>query len=614
CDADIVIGRDEACAFRYAQSLVSANHARLSLVGEAFSLEDLGSSNGTILNGEVLAPARRVALVPGDVVQILDLVFMVGQRFIVMNLPDGLDVRLVTGAAYLDHEAFAAACPPATEDTGELPLFYPAPRLSRSIHAPAIQIDEPPAPKKKDKKPAIIQLGPSFLMGITSLFMVISAVSRLMNGADVLTTVPMIAMSISMVAGMVIWPVISKRYEKRNDAAEESTRQSRYTDYLNSIESRFSQECGEQEAIYRENRVTVESLEAAASELLPSLMNRSAIHEDFLELRVGVGDAELEADVRWPTHGFKLDSDPLLGKVDALAANPPRLHDVPLAVDIADNYNAGIIGDWSEVWAFTRGLVVQLCALYSYQDLKVILIADEADQTEWDFIQPLAHVMDATGKTRYIATSREAATEVSLMIMRELDARTEQRVDVLSDYGCYYVVVCASNALAESCEAVGALAKLRANCGFSLLYLGRQVSDLPRECGYVMDLDNAVVSDEALRHDDEDGADETPRRSRMFAQNDISGTRMSFDPDIFVSVEQARRFAAHIARVHLDSPEERTALPGSVGFMEMFQVGTTAQLDIPHRWAEADASRTLAAPLGIDPQGEYALLNLHEKV
>ena len=67
-------------------------------------------------------------------------------------------------------------------------------------------------------------------------------------------------------------------------------------------------------------------------------------------------------------------------------------------------------------------------------------------------------------------------------------------------------------------------------------------------------------------------------------------------------------------RLRLDVPGQRTALPSSLGFLEMFEAGNVSQLNIASRWAGADASRTLQAPVGVDAQGEPAVLNLHERV
>lgn len=85
----VLIGRAEDAQLRYDSPYISGRHALLTLMGETFSVEDLGSSNGTFVNGERLAPNQARSLAVGDVVQVMDLVMMAGPRYLVTNEPAG---------------------------------------------------------------------------------------------------------------------------------------------------------------------------------------------------------------------------------------------------------------------------------------------------------------------------------------------------------------------------------------------------------------------------------------------------------------------------------------------------------------------------------------------
>ena len=437
CDAQVLVGRSEEAGLRYASTFVSDRHAMLSLVGDRFSVSDLGSANGTFVNGRLIEPGAPVALGAGDVVSVLDLTLMVGRRFVSLNRPTGLSLGRIPGAQPLDHAAFRELCPPASETSGELPLFFPAPRLAHSIHRKAFQIDEPPQPKQPDDKPAIMQMGPSFVMGLASVFSASTAIQRIAQGGDIMSGLPSIAMCVAMLSGMVIWPVISRRYTKRHDHAEELRRQARYTDYLNGMEARFGQECDRQAEILRLRRVPVGELAARAHALSPRLMNRGVDHDDFMDLRVGVGSVELEADFRWPQPKFTMDEDKLLDKVSELSKNPPLVRDVPIAFDPVEHFVAGIIGARPDVWAFARGLVLQICALYSYQDVKIVLVADADEEAEWSFARSLPHLFDDSGTRRYLACDYDALTQVSMHLERELESRADARCERVGDLGAY---------------------------------------------------------------------------------------------------------------------------------------------------------------------------------
>jgi hypothetical protein len=72
--ATIRIGRAADNDLHLEDTFVSSHHARMSVTAEGFLLEDLGSTNGTFLNGQ---EADRAWLKPGDEVAIGDSVFRV---------------------------------------------------------------------------------------------------------------------------------------------------------------------------------------------------------------------------------------------------------------------------------------------------------------------------------------------------------------------------------------------------------------------------------------------------------------------------------------------------------------------------------------------------------
>ncbi|MGE5123869.1 MAG: FHA domain-containing protein [Acidobacteriaceae bacterium] len=65
---DIIVGRDDACHVIIQNRQVSRYHARLVSMPEGIQLEDLGSKNGTHVNGQEVA--EPVMLQDGDIIQI----------------------------------------------------------------------------------------------------------------------------------------------------------------------------------------------------------------------------------------------------------------------------------------------------------------------------------------------------------------------------------------------------------------------------------------------------------------------------------------------------------------------------------------------------------------
>jgi phosphoserine phosphatase RsbU/P len=67
-NSEIVIGRDENADLTIASQAVSRRHARLIREGDGYVLEDLGSSNGTFINGQKFSGRR--SLKSGDQIRL----------------------------------------------------------------------------------------------------------------------------------------------------------------------------------------------------------------------------------------------------------------------------------------------------------------------------------------------------------------------------------------------------------------------------------------------------------------------------------------------------------------------------------------------------------------
>jgi len=74
----VVIGRSPSADIVIDERCVSATHARFTLQGPALVLEDLNSTNGTLVNGHPIS--QPVTLRDGDEVQVGDAIMRVSRR------------------------------------------------------------------------------------------------------------------------------------------------------------------------------------------------------------------------------------------------------------------------------------------------------------------------------------------------------------------------------------------------------------------------------------------------------------------------------------------------------------------------------------------------------
>ena len=66
-DRSVVIGRHPECDVVLRDGSVSGRHARIALTRDGFRVEDLGSTNGTFVNGQRIT--RPATVRPGDTIQ-----------------------------------------------------------------------------------------------------------------------------------------------------------------------------------------------------------------------------------------------------------------------------------------------------------------------------------------------------------------------------------------------------------------------------------------------------------------------------------------------------------------------------------------------------------------
>jgi predicted component of type VI protein secretion system len=137
-DAEIVVGRSSESGWVIASGSVSRRHARFRIAGNEVTLEDLGSSNGTFVNGERLSGPR--ALKDQDRLQIGSV-----EIRLVMPAEEASPSDATISIADLPPEMRGAASPPPAERApppSAAPKAAPAPSPPPATPPPA----PPPAP------------------------------------------------------------------------------------------------------------------------------------------------------------------------------------------------------------------------------------------------------------------------------------------------------------------------------------------------------------------------------------------------------------------------------------------------------------------------------------
>jgi predicted component of type VI protein secretion system len=133
---EIIIGRDASNGVAINDAEVSRKHAKLNLHGSAYVIQDLGSTNGTFINGQRITGSQ--VLNPGDTVSF-------GENIVLMYEAAFDPNATVISSA----QAPKTVAPVRKPDPTPTPVPAPAPAQAYSGQVPASPVPVAAAPAKK---------------------------------------------------------------------------------------------------------------------------------------------------------------------------------------------------------------------------------------------------------------------------------------------------------------------------------------------------------------------------------------------------------------------------------------------------------------------------------
>jgi len=584
---NITIGRNADNVIQYGNNFVSGYHSTLMFYGGHWSIQDNHSQNGTFVNNLSVESKK---LNPGDVINILSLSIIIGDNFIAINNPaNSIKIDKKVFRAYIEQEFSLEERD--NINTYEIEYFYPSPRFKRDIEKTVIRIDPPTQNQLGDSLPMILVIGPSITMGMASASMGVFAVTNAIARNDIRSAMPSIVMSLSMLLGTILWPIISRRYEKRRKLKREQKRQEKYSEYLSDMDKKIEEECQIQGDILHENFITVDECKNRISEKKITLWERNSNQNDFLLLRVGIGNSNLNAEISYPEKRFSIDEDNLEEELYKLAKKPKILKDVPISISLFKSYITSIIGDRKKCIDFVNGLILQIVSLYGYDEVKTVFLFDEIENDNFRFSKWLPHAWNNDKSFRFIGTNINEVKNVSSYIEKEIENRLHNENRDKKSLP-YYIIFAFSHELSLRAEMIKQIYSLGKNINISIVCLFNELKNIPKESTSVIELSD--------------------KESKIFDINDTSGISTKFTPDIFVNKDIVYKASETLANIHLDLTDQKYQLPNMITFLGLFEAGKVEHLNPLQRWKENDPTKSLKAAIGVNTLGDKFYLDLHE--
>ncbi len=576
-DSPVFLGRGEDMNIVLDVNLnISRKCAAIRYEGGAHHLEDLSGKTAVYVNG-VRESSKRLS--PGDEIYIMGTT--------VLYYPDKLILSAKIRTNGLVPPAELAMALPA--DAGEEAPYVRTPRIIKSKEEGSVVIDPPPAPQKSKEIPFILTAGPSMTMSIVTLASVGVAVSNVVNGGGMGSLITSGVMAVSMLAGALLWPSLLRNYNKRQEEANELYRRQKYTAYLEEKEKEILEKYQRSTRVLSENYMPGPALLSSfIQKRSRRLWERTPSDEDFLNLRLGLGELDFDVEIQGPRKSFTLDDDPMVDQAVALQERYKTLRNVPISISLHHKKVVGVVGDFMEM---CKVMVTGIVSLHAPDEVKLALIYNGTDTGRMQWANDLPHVWSNDRKQRYIATNKEEARS----LLSGLEEVISQREELLSKDDLRiptFVVLVLDEDLVEDIPFRRHLINPENNVGVSTIFFGKRFQHIPKECSAIIQKDTDVCG--------------------LYIKNENNNRFIPFKADA-VSEEQIYQIAESLNRTPVKMEKEKASVPDRVTFLDMFKVGNVGALEITNHWGTNLSEKSLAAPIGVKAGGEVFELDIHEK-
>ena len=604
---NISIGSSRDCNICYTNSLTAKIHAYIKLENNFWYIV-ANENNYVYLNDQRIIKGY---LRLGDRIFINGLKIIWMNKYIIINNPNNI-ILIKDLANYQPLVTNEENLKPVSDEDFILELykdedyFYHTPRLKSVVIEENVSIDAPPNMEKTDNIPAILTIGSSITMAASSLMTGYTVIYGITSGSKTLiASIPQIIICVALIFGCLIIPRIANRYKKKIKKKKEELRQSKYRKYLNEKEEQIQQIMKQQKQILLENSLTVDECTEIILKKKDNIWYREIKDDDFLRVRLGVGSCSVKIKLQAPEKHFTLEEDDLYNLVTDVVNKTRKLDDIPITLSLTDKVVSAIICNCKFKRQFINSILVQLMALHSSLDLKIVIFTDSENENRWEFLKYLPHVFSEDRQMRFFASNIEEAKEISDYLETEFkyrvnglkNAGSEEYKEIKSDMGyknfsSYYLIINDNYKISKNLGIINLVTKEEINCGFSLLIIEDSIKNLPTSCETfvnVLDTESGIFEQEINNQ-----------------QQKVFKAEYSNNLDMM-------RLSTILFNIPVAIKDEKYELPKSISFLEMYGVSKIEQLNIMNRWKQNNPVLNLAVPIGVHTNGELFKLDLHEK-
>ena len=494
----------------------------------------------------------------GDFVSISDFIFYFKNNLLWTEIRNEMQINSL---AYNDYP-----------NPNMYPKFTRNTRVRTILNSDKIDILDPPNKQQKPKGNLITKFLPSLGMLATSMVM------AFMGGAMVIMSV--ISGVMAIVTAVI--GVIQGNKEFKNNSKE---RIEKYNNYINNkhieIETYRSKEKKELDSIF----ISTDDEANLFSFFSSDLFDRSKDDDDFLQVRLGLGDAIAKREIKYKKQERLEIEDELQTLPEKLNEEYKYIKMAPIVCDFKTINAIGIIGDENNRFSMMKGIIVDLCARQYYSDVKFAFIATEKNKEKVNWLRLLPYVDNDITGVRNIVFNDESKNTVFEYLYKELSLREQTKkyneniiVFLYDEYGFKN-------------HPISRFVNFAKSLGITFVFFADKKSDIPLGCDYLVD----IVSPQVARLINTMNKDETVE----FSYTTIDDS-------------SAQRIVDMLSPVYTEEISLEGSLTKNITLYELLNILSVDDLDLSKRWGASQVFKSMAAPLGVSKSGLVSL-DLHDK-
>ena len=602
--AQILLGMDPSCDIAYTTKNISAKQLQLNYNHGKWKIKNLDPKIPAYINK---VRKNTDLLSSFDVIFIMGIkIVFFGNKFLISYPPNS--VIFMSNKFVTNDFQYAVKDNPSHENVKELYSFYDyffkSPIFKKKYDDYSITIT-PPEEKVKDSGANIIsEVVPSALMSVTSLVSFYFSFVTFKNGQNnpgVNTMdnkeafVTSAIMCVVMLITGIVWPIIEHFASKIKCFILGRVRVSNYKKYLKRKDKEMNDVIGVEKGVLYFNNISLEECQDAIRTKNANLFSRNIGTDSFLQFKCGVGKVKSSIKIDYHKPDFIVQTDKLYNNIDKLISKYEFIDDATFVTTLY-NTSLAVINSEEQYSNFLKAIILQLVTLHDYENLKLVILTKEG--SELSLIKNLNHCWDNEHAFRYFATNLHEAENISSSLMKMANKINNQGNNHINTY---YVIISDCIEKYKSIKIIDYILKNAHDddvkkC-MSLLMFSNKVTNIPIGC------------QNFINYDDK----ESSFFSSEMSEKDISKFKPSYIDNSIDFYDCIERLSNIPIKLSVSENTNSGSLPNKLGFLEMYGVGNINQLNIIERWKNASISSTLAAPIGVDPNGNLLLLDLHEK-